>query len=90
MSDILSDMKTFMVRELSRRTARVLETCDGEGGVIIQYQDGRQYQLVPRGKPGGGRRVLPDFAGRQRAIFGRRMFASRQLNASLQAAKGER
>jgi hypothetical protein len=83
-------MKTFMVRELSRQTARVLQTCDGEGGVIIQYQDGRQYNLVPRRKIKLGRRVVPRFSDRQKALFGSVTFTARQLNASLQAGKGER
>ena len=87
-SDTLSDMKTFNVRELSRSTAEVLEACEHDGGAIIQYQDGRQYELVPRGRRDSRRRDLPDFAARQRAVFGARKFSSAQLNASMDAAKG--
>ena len=84
----MSDMKTFNVRELSRSTAEVLEACEHDGGAIIQYQDGRQFELVPRGKRDTRRRELPDFAARQRAVFGRRKFSSAQIDASLEAAKG--
>ncbi len=81
-------MKTFNVRELSRNTAEVLDACEQDGGAIIQYQDGRQFALVPRGKRDKGRRELPDFASRQRAVFARRKFSSAQINASLDTAKG--
>ena len=81
-------MKTFNVRELSRSTAEVLEACEHDGGAIIQYQDGRQFELVPRGKRDATPRELPDFAARQRAVFGSRKFTSAQINASLEAAKG--
>ena len=88
LSDTLSDMKTFNVRELSRSTAEVLEACEHDGGAIIQYQDGRQFELVPHGRRDSRRRDLPDFAARQRAVFGARKFSSAQINASLDAAKG--
>lgn len=84
----MSDMKTFNVRELSRSTAKVLEACDADGGAIVQYHDGRQFELVPRGKRGSGRRALPDFSARQRAVFGKREFSSAQVNAALEAGKG--
>ena len=87
-SDTLSDMKTFNVRELSRSTAEVLDACEHDGGAIIQYQYGRQFELVPRGKRDASSRKLPDFAARQRAMFGSRKFSSAQINASLEAAKG--
>jgi hypothetical protein len=83
-------MKTFMVRELSRETARVLKTCEQEGGVIIEYQDGRQFDLNPRGAAAKTRQPLPDFARRQKVIFGDTAFSSRQINASLKANKSER
>ena len=81
-------MKTFNVRELSRSTAEVLDACEHDGGAIIQYQDGRQFELVPRGKRDASSHKLPDFAARQRAMFGSRKFSSAQINASLEAAKG--
>ena len=88
MSDTLSVMKTFNVRELSRSTADVLEACERDGGAIIQYQDGRQFELLPRGRSSSKGRKLPDFAARQRAVFGGRKFSSARIDASLDAAKG--
>ena len=84
---VVSDMKTFNVRELSRSTAEVLRACEHDGGAIIQYQDGRQFELVPRGKRGSGRRELPDFAGRQRGVFGSRKFSSAAQCAAQCAAR---
>ncbi len=88
LSDTLSDMKTFNVRELSRSTAKVLDACEHDGGAIIQYQDGRQFELVPRGSRDSLRSELPDFAARQRAVFGARKYSSAQINASMDAGKG--
>jgi hypothetical protein len=51
MSDILSDMKTFTVRELDRKPGAVLDTCDREGAVRIRRRDGRSYRVVPEAKP---------------------------------------
>jgi hypothetical protein len=47
MSDILSDMKTFTVRELDRKPGAVLDTCEREGAVRIRRRDGRSYRMVP-------------------------------------------
>jgi hypothetical protein len=47
MSDILSDMKTFTVRDLDRKPATVLDACDREGAVQIQRRDGRRYTVRP-------------------------------------------
>jgi hypothetical protein len=46
-SDILSDMKTFTVRDLDRKPALVLDACDREGAVRIQRRDGRKYTVRP-------------------------------------------
>ena len=45
MSDIMSDMKTFTVRELDRETSKVMEACDTYGSVRIKRRDGRSYTL---------------------------------------------
>jgi len=83
-------MKTFRVRELSRETARVLDTCEHEGGVLIEYQDGRQFELLARGPGATARQPLPDFAARQKAVFGDTVFSSRQINSALKANKSQR
>ena len=79
-----------MVRDLSRETARVLETCEQDGGVIIEYRDGRQFDLIPRSSGARRRQPLPDFAQRQKAIFGDTVFSSRQINSPLRANKSDR
>jgi hypothetical protein len=59
----MSDMKTFTVRDLDRRPAKVLEVCDREGVVSIRRRDGRRYRLLAEAGP--GRMRLPsDFARR--------------------------
>ena len=44
-ADMMSDMKTFTVRELDREPSRVLDTCDAEGAVRIRRRDGRTYVM---------------------------------------------
>ena len=69
-------MQTLTVRELSRETARVLNTCDHEGPVVIRHSDGREYVLTPTpARRKRGKRQVPDFAKRQEAIFGSRVFS---------------
>ncbi|MEW6305714.1 MAG: hypothetical protein AB1705_19725 [Verrucomicrobiota bacterium] len=81
-------MKRFNVRELSRNTAQLLETCELDGGVIIQSQDGRRFELIPRSRAPRSNRSLPDFAARQRSVFGRKRYTSKQINALFDAIKG--
>jgi hypothetical protein len=67
-ADILSDMKTFTVRQVDREPAVMLDTADREGVVRIQRRDGRAYRLQPEALPV---RIssLPDFQARIRKIF---------------------
>ena len=51
MSDILSDMKTFTVRDLDRKPGEVLDACDKEGVVRVRRRDGRRYTLRPEEEP---------------------------------------
>ena len=65
---MMSDMKTFTVRELDREPSVVLDAADKEGVVQIKRRDGRVYSLQAEAsarKPG----ALPDFALRRHAIF---------------------
>lgn len=68
MHDIMSDMKTFTVRDLDRQPAKVLKACDTEGAVRIKSRSGRTYTMRPEN---GSRpiRELPDFEARLKAIF---------------------
>jgi hypothetical protein len=67
-ADILSDMKTFTVRQLDRETAMVLDAANKEGVVRIRSRDGRTYRLQPEGRAS---RItgLPDFHARIKKIF---------------------
>jgi hypothetical protein len=67
-ADIMSDMKTFTVRELDREPAVVLDAADREGVVRIKRRDGRSYSIQPEAQPShiSG---LPDFRARIRKIF---------------------
>ena len=46
-SDILSDMKTYTVRDLDRQPGVVLDACDQQGAVRIRRRNGRSYTLRP-------------------------------------------
>ena len=66
---MMSDMKTFTVRELDRQPAVVLNACDHDGQARIRRRDGRTYLLVPESEPKRVITSLPDFAARRRKIF---------------------
>ena len=65
---MMSDMKTFTVRQLDREPAVVLDAADKDGVVRIKRRDGRLYSVQPES---AARKMvsLPDFAARRRAIF---------------------
>lgn len=66
---MMSDMKTFTVRELDRQPAVVLDACDHDGRARIRRRDGRTYLLVPETEPKRVITSMPDFAARRRRIF---------------------
>lgn len=72
---MISDMKTFTVRELDREPAAVLDAADREGLVRVRRRDGRMYLLQPL-RASGKIISLPDFAARRKAIFSRPLPAS--------------
>jgi len=74
-ADIMSDMKTFTVRELDRHPSEVLDQADREGAVCIKRRDGRVYSLTPM-TPSNRMKSLPDFAARRKAIFSKAIPAS--------------
>ena len=65
-ADILSDMKTFTVRDLDRHPGVVLDTCEREGEVEIRRRNGSTFAMVPKGRR-GATRPLPDFRARMKA-----------------------
>ena len=46
-ADIMSDMKTFTVRDLDRSPSVVLDACDRDGEARIRRRDGKTYRLLP-------------------------------------------
>lgn len=67
-ADMMSDMKTFTVRELDREPSRILDTCDKEGAVCIRRRGGRAYLLQPQ-REKAARLEAPDIMKRLRKIF---------------------
>ena len=64
----MSEMKTFLARDLDRQPAAVLDACDREGAVRIRRRGGRTYTL--RSDNGPDRITgLPDFRARIARIF---------------------
>ena len=65
---MMSDMKTFTVRELDRQPAVVLDACDREGLVRIRRRDGRTYRLEPE-HHAKAIAAFPNFAQRRSRVF---------------------
>lgn len=68
-ADMMSDMKTFTVRELDRSPSTMLDACDRDGEARIRRRDGRTYLVTPATQPRKVITGLPDFAARARKIF---------------------
>jgi hypothetical protein len=72
----MSDMKTFTVRQLDRKPALVLDTCDREGTVRIRRRDGRSYTVRAEDKPTGNvpwRQLVAEHQARIAQIFPQRL-----------------
>ncbi len=88
MSDMMSDMKTFTVRQLDRETARVMEACDTYGFVRIKRRDGRSYILEADHQEKSALN-LPDFAARRKKIFGNKVISKKQAALADKLLAGE-
>ncbi len=86
-ADILSDMKTYTVRDLDREPSAVLDACDAEGAVLIRRRDGRTYSLRPEKAP-QRRAIFPDFAAR-RKLMGMRRISKRDSDIVDKLIAGE-
>ncbi len=64
---MMSDMKTFTVRELDRSPATVLDAAEAEGAVLVKRRDGRIYRVVPERTPAAAGK-MPDFDARRRRL----------------------
>jgi len=68
-TDMMSDMKTFTVRELDRQPGVVLNAADKDGVARIQRRDGRAYLVRPLVADSVRMTALPDFGSRRKLIF---------------------
>lgn len=66
-ADMMSDMKTFTVRELDRSPSVVLDAAEAEGAVLVKRRDGRAYRIAPESALPKVR-SLPDFDARRRRL----------------------
>jgi hypothetical protein len=64
-ADILSDMRTFTLRDMDRQPRELIKACEREGAIRIQLRDGRAYRLTPESE--GTNRPLPDFRARMKS-----------------------
>jgi hypothetical protein len=86
-ADMMSDMKTFTVRELDRSPATVLDAAEADGAVLVRRRDGRTYRVIPESgsdKPS----KLPDFAAWRREV-GMPRIPSKQAQAVDRLIAGE-
>ncbi len=70
-ADMMSDMRTFTVRDLDRQPAKVLAACDSFGEARIRCRDGRVYVLKAEAAKSTSIISLPDFSARRRSLFGK-------------------
>jgi len=68
-ADMMSDMKTFTVRDLDRMPGEVLKACDSEGVVRVRSRGGRRYLIKPEAERRPIMAELPDFAARRGRLF---------------------
>jgi hypothetical protein len=68
-ADIMSDMKTFTVRELDRSPGVVLEASRIDGKARIRARGGQAYIIMPESAPPRRITSLPNFAARRAALL---------------------
>jgi hypothetical protein len=68
-ADMMSDMKTFTVRELDRSPGKVLAASRADGRARIRERGGRTYIIAPESAPEKRIAALPDFAKRRGRIL---------------------
>jgi hypothetical protein len=84
-ADMMSDMKTFTVRELDRCPRQVLQACRSDGKARIRERGGKTYVITPEALTPTTITALPDFAARRAKLFAKvlpRAFA-RKLDQAL-------
>lgn len=68
-ADMMSDMRTFTVRDLDRSPSVVLEASRTEGRVRIRARGGQTYLIIPEAAPEKQMTELPDFEQRRSRLM---------------------
>jgi len=68
-ADMMSDMKTFTVRELDRSPGTVLEASKKDGRARIRERSGQTYIIIPEARVEKAITGLPNFQKRREQIF---------------------
>jgi hypothetical protein len=66
---MMSDMKTFTVRDLDRSPRQVLHACSADGKARIRGRNGKSYVITPEAPAQTTIATLPDFATRRGKLF---------------------
>jgi hypothetical protein len=82
---MMSDMKTFTVRELDRCPRQVLQACRSDGKARIRERGGKTYLIAPEAPATSAITALPDFAARRAKLFAKTLPAAfaRKLDQAL-------
>jgi len=83
-ADIMSDMRTFTVRDLDHSPGEVLAASRADGKSRVRERSGQSYIIVPEAPPKSRISALPDFSARRAALFPKRLpqdFARKLDNA---------
>lgn len=68
-ADMMSDMKTFTVRDLDRSPSVVLDASRADGSVRVRARGGQTYIITPEAAPQKRISVLPGFSARRSKLF---------------------
>ncbi len=84
-ADMMSDMRTFTVRDLDRSPSVVLDASRADGSVRIRERGGQTYIITPETAPQKRISALPGFAARRSKLFKGVMSASsvRELDKAI-------
>ena len=82
---MMSDMKTFTVRDLDRSPSLVLEASKADGRARIRERGGQTYIITPEATPEKRMTALPSFSARRRKLVKSTLPASmaQQLDKAL-------
>jgi hypothetical protein len=85
---MMSDMKTFTVRDLDRSPGAVLEASRTDGRARIRARGGQTYLIIPEAAPEQRITELPAFQERRSRLF-RSMLSASTVQRLDRAVAGE-